>query len=168
MSKKCLENVARIKELLKQSNIPGWLFYDFRESDPIAYRVLGLHENAHITRRWFYFIPAEGEPVKLVHRIEQEKLDALPGRKNVYLRWETLEKYLARALEGCSQVAMQYSPGNAIPYVSLVDGGTIADQRQGVAQGHRQSDRFVYLITPAFEILLPGRLCGLQFGQPMG
>lgn len=118
------DRVERIQTLLRSFELPAWLFYDFRGSDPIAYRVLGLDPGGHPTRRWFYLIPAEGEPVRLVHRIEQGALDPLPGTKLVYLTWQELRAGLSRMLEGRSRVAMQYSPLNAIPYFSLVDAGT--------------------------------------------
>jgi Xaa-Pro aminopeptidase len=117
--------INKIQRTLRGSDIPGWLFYDFRLSDPIAYQTLHLDPNTHPTRRWFYFIPAEGQPHKLVHRIESTKLDSLPGVKSEYLRWQELESSLARMLKGYSRVAMQYSKGNAIPYVSYVDAGTV-------------------------------------------
>jgi len=115
----------KIQTALRDSDIPGWLFYDFRGSDPIAYETLGLDPKSHPTRRWFYFVPAEGSPRKLVHQIESEKLDGLPGEKFVYLRWQELTSLLGQILRAVPRVAMQYSEGNAIPYVSYVDAGTI-------------------------------------------
>lgn len=117
--------IEKIQTLLQAQGIPGWLFYDFRGLDPIAHRVLGLDPEAHATRRWFYLVPAEGTPQKLVHRIEESRLDTLPGEKRVYLHWQELESELSRLLAGTSGVAMQYSPSNAIPYVSNVDAGTV-------------------------------------------
>jgi Xaa-Pro dipeptidase len=118
------DRIKRIQTLLREFELPAWLFYDFRGSDPIAYRVLGLDPDGHSTRRWFYLIPSEGEPVRLVHRIESGALDPLPGTKLVYLTWQELRTGLSRMLESRSRVAMQYSPLNAIPYFSLVDAGT--------------------------------------------
>lgn len=117
--------VEQIQRALRDSDLPAWLFYDFRGSDPIAYQTLHLDRESHPTRRWFYLIPAEGAPRKLVHRIESEKLDGLPGDKTVYLRWQELESSLEQMMEGSSKVAMQYSERNAIPYVSYVDAGTL-------------------------------------------
>jgi Xaa-Pro dipeptidase len=117
--------VERMQSLLRELRIPAWLFYDFRGSDPIAHRILGLDPGAHATRRWFYLVPARGTPVKIVHRIESERLDALPGEKVVYLVWNSLHRALADRLRGLGEVAMQYSPRNAIPYISKVDAGTI-------------------------------------------
>jgi Xaa-Pro aminopeptidase len=117
--------VEAIQKALKQAGMEGWLFYDFRQSDPLAYRILRLDETKLGTRRWFYFVPADGEPVKIVHSIEREQLDALPGKKLVYLPWQQLHEYLRQTLSQCRAIAMQYSPNNDIPYVSRVDGGTI-------------------------------------------
>jgi len=117
--------VKTIQQALKQAGIEGWLFYDFRQSDPLAYRILRLDETKLGTRRWFYFVPADGEPVKIVHSIEREQLDPLPGKKLVYLPWQQLHEHVRRTLSQCRTIAMQYSPNNDIPYVSRVDGGTI-------------------------------------------
>jgi len=117
--------IEEIQSALRESDIPAWLFYDFRGSDPIAYQTLKLDLESHPTRRWFYFVPAEGSPRKLVHQIESDKLDRLPGDKTVYLRWQELKSSLEQILQGFPRVAMQYSQGNAIPYVSNVDAGTI-------------------------------------------
>ncbi|MDQ3820109.1 MAG: M24 family metallopeptidase [Acidobacteriota bacterium] len=129
--------VAAIQRALRDAGLDGWLFYDFRKSDPLAYRILLLDPLAFASRRCAYYIPASGEPVKIVHRIEQEKLDDLPGRVLVYLRWQQLHAHLSDSLglnkegqdgrtEGrAPRVAMQYSPNNNIPYVSRVDAGTV-------------------------------------------
>jgi Xaa-Pro dipeptidase len=127
--------VSEIQRALQQASLDGWLFYDFRKSDPLAYRILLLDREAFASRRWAYYIPATGEPVKIVHRIEQEKLDTLPGRQLVYNRWQQLHGHIRDALLGAGdgnanaskslRVAMQYSPNNDIPYVSRVDAGTV-------------------------------------------
>jgi Xaa-Pro aminopeptidase len=114
-----------IQTALREQAMDAWLFYDHHHRDPIAYRVLGLPENAHVTRRWYYLIPAEGEPRKLVHRIESGRLDTLPGSKGVYSSWQELETGLSAMVAPYEQIAMQYSPRNAIMYVSLVDAGTM-------------------------------------------
>lgn len=119
------ERIARIQAALREAGVEGWLFYDFRRSDPLAYRILQLDESRLGTRRWFYFIPAEGEPVKIVHAIEPDQLEPLPGMKLTYLSWSQLHEHLRRALQGHRRIAMQYSPDNEIPYVSRVDAGTI-------------------------------------------
>ncbi len=120
-----VELIARMQALLKDAGLSGWLFFDFRGSDPIAQRILGLDPESHATRRWLYLVPAEGMPTRIVHRIESGRLDALPGDKQVYLEWTSLHKILQTTLEGLRKVAMQYSPNNDVPYVSKVDGGML-------------------------------------------
>ena len=114
-----------IQAALRDAGLDGWLFYDHHHRDPLAYRILGLDASSHVTRRWFYFIPATGEPRKLVHRIETLRLDSLEGSKAEYSSWQELETSLARLLESATTIAMQYSPRNAIMYVGLIDAGTI-------------------------------------------
>ncbi|MHC4945928.1 MAG: M24 family metallopeptidase [Planctomycetota bacterium] len=118
-------NLEAIQSELQDRNIPGWLFYDFMNRDHLAYRVLGLDYEKKTSRRWFYYIPAQGEPVRLVSKVEPTRLDALPGGKRFYLTWEDLHQSLKDMLGEPKQVAMQYSPNNNIPYVSIVDGGTL-------------------------------------------
>jgi Xaa-Pro aminopeptidase len=118
-------NLAAIQQALRENKFDGWLFYDHHHRDPLAYSILGLDPNMHVTRRWYYFIPATGEPKKLVHRIESFRLDTLPGTKTAYSSWQELESQLATLLTGATRIAMQYSPRNAIMYVSMVDAGTI-------------------------------------------
>lgn len=120
------ERVAAIQEAIRESgSSDGWLFYDFRGSDPLAYRVLLLDPSRHVTRRWYYWIPAQGTPVKLLHRIEPHVLEELPGQDQLYVSWEQQRALLASSLKGVRRIAMQYSPLNAVPYVSRVDAGTI-------------------------------------------
>src|SRR6202158_1702237 len=109
---------------LRAAKLDGWLFYDFRGRDPIAHGILKLPKGMR-TRRWFYFVPAKGTPKKLVHKIEAESLAAVPGETLYYAQQEELRKNLAKILGRGKQVAMQYSPKNAIPYVAMVDAGTI-------------------------------------------
>ena len=118
-------NLDAIQAALRDSKLDGWLFCDHHHRDPIAARILGLDPNAHITRRWYYFIPASGEPHKLVHRIEQARLDALPGAKTQYSSWQELHAGLKDLLQNQKKIAMQYSPNNDIMYVSMVDAGTV-------------------------------------------
>jgi Xaa-Pro dipeptidase len=118
-------NLERIQAALSEANLDGWLFYDHHHRDPIGGRILGLDEKAHVTRRWYYFVPAIGEPRKLVHRIEQGRLDVLPGAKHQYSSWQELAAQLESMLTGARRLAMQYSPNNAIMYVSMVDAGTV-------------------------------------------
>ncbi len=109
---------------LRAAKLDGWLFYDFRGRDPIAHRILKLPE-AMRTRRWFYFVPAKGTPRKLVHKIESEALAVLPGDTLYYAAQDELRKNLSKILGRARNVAMQYSPKNAIPYVAMVDAGTV-------------------------------------------
>ena len=119
-----MPDIKAIQNELRARRIDGWLLYDFHHCDPISYRVLGLNPGM-ATRRWFYLIPSRGEPRKLVHRIESGMLDALPGAKAVYAGLDELKKGLPKLLAGAKTLAMQYSPMNAIPYVSKVDAGTV-------------------------------------------
>jgi len=113
-----------IQTALKELHLDGWLFYFFRDNDSLARSILKFPE-IHSTRRWFYFIPKEGEPQKLVHRIEMGQLDHLPGNRIVYLGWRELEQSLLCVLKGAKKIAMQYSPRNSVPYISRVDAGTV-------------------------------------------
>lgn len=124
------QHLQEMQDALQQEKVDGWLFYDFRGSDPLAYRILGLDPTAISTRRWYYFVPTQGEPVGLVSSVEPHRLDTLPGQKRVFLSWQQLQAHLAETLRGVRRVAMQYSPGNAIPYISRVDAGTIEQIRQ--------------------------------------
>src|SRR5437660_9486617 len=117
--------IETIQKQLRSAGLDGWLFYDFRHRDPIASRVLRLNGTGMGSRRWFYLIPSRGAPRKLVHRIEAGALDNLPGQKLVYGSLDELNKNLLRLIGRARRVAMQYSPRNAIPYVSLVDAGTV-------------------------------------------
>lgn len=119
------ERIAEIQKALQAAKLDGWLFYDFRGSDPLAARILRLGEHASGSRRWFYYIPATGEPTRIVHSIERGKLDALPGKRLVYRGWEEQRAHLRETLSKQKRIAMQYSPMNDIPYISRVDAGTI-------------------------------------------
>ena len=118
-------NLAAIQSALRERNLDAWLFYDHHHRDPIAYRVLGLPEDLMVTRRWFYLIPAEGEPQKLVHKIEAGHLNSLPGKKRTYAAWQELFESLKQMLAKQRDIAMQYSPNNLVFTISLVDGGTL-------------------------------------------
>jgi Xaa-Pro dipeptidase len=118
-------DLAAIQQALRQNKFDGWLFFDHHYRDPLAYRILGLGDDLLVSRRWFYFIPATGEPKKLVHRIESGRLDLLPGSKAAYSSWQELEAQVEAMLSGQTRIAMQYSPRNAIMYISLVDAGTV-------------------------------------------
>jgi Xaa-Pro aminopeptidase len=129
-----MPDIPAIQEALRAQKLDGWLFYDFRHRDPIAASVLGLAGGSISTRRWFYLIPARGTPRKLVHKIESRALDSLPGAKLEYASLDELERNLHRLLGRAGRVAMQYSPRNAIPYISMVDAGTIEMVRRAGAK----------------------------------
>src|SRR5579862_8668310 len=120
-------DVAAVRAALTEEGLDGWLLYDFHGINPIANDVTGVaRQPGHLaTRRWYYLIPATGEPRKLVHAIEAGSLAHLPGTTHRYAGREQLETGLAQLLNGMRRVAMEYSPGCAIPYVSRVDAGTI-------------------------------------------
>ena len=117
-------DVQAVQKDLKAARLDGWLFYDFRGRDPIAHRILQLPPVMR-TRRWFYFVPAKGAARKLVHKIESESLAALPGETLYYAGQRELQENLHELLGEAQSIAMQYSPRNAIPYVSMVDAGTV-------------------------------------------
>ena len=118
-------NLEAIQSAIRDQHLDGWLFYDHHHRDPIAYRILGLDPQSFVSRRWYYFVPADGEPRKLVHRIESGKLDSLPGDARQYSSWQELESELKTLLNRATKIAMQYSPRNAIMYVAMVDAGTV-------------------------------------------
>ena len=118
-------DVAAVQRALGEAKVDGWLLYDFRGSNPIARSVIGFDPKQIATRRWFYFLPAQGEPVAIQHAIEPQALRGAPGRSVIYRSWRELEQILADTLKGKARVAMEYSPGAAIPYVGRVDAGTI-------------------------------------------
>lgn len=114
-----------VQTSLCESEFDGWLLYDFRGSNILAQRILQMPDGFTGSRRYFYFVPASGTPQKLVHRIESDVLDHLPGEKIVYLTWQELEAGIQRMLSGVRTVAMEYSARNANPYISRVDAGTV-------------------------------------------
>jgi Xaa-Pro aminopeptidase len=176
--------LTKIQNALKDFGFDGWLFFDFHRTNLLAHRILDLSTESMLTRRFYYMVPAEGEPTKLVHRIESGALDHLPGEKRIYLKWEELEAGVASLVEGMKRVAMEYSPNNAIPYVSKVDGGTIElVRRAGVEvvssgdliqffeatlspeqwQSHVEAEK---LTTRAFELCWDKIAEGVQAGTP--
>ena len=119
-------DIAAVQQSLKAEGLDGWLLYDFHGSNPIAARLLGTANGAKMTtRRWFYLVPATGEPRGLVHAIERKTLEALPGKKAVYAGRQQLDAGLTTLLSGMKRVAMEYSPNCAIPYISRIDAGTL-------------------------------------------
>jgi Xaa-Pro dipeptidase len=118
-------HIDDIQAALREEHLDGWLFFDHHQRDPLAYRILKLNPNQVVTRRWYYFIPAHGDPRGLVHTVESGVLAGLPGDVRKYSSWSTQVDGLHGLLAGSRKIAMQYSPNCSIPYVSLVDGGTI-------------------------------------------
>jgi Xaa-Pro aminopeptidase len=118
-------DLAAIQSAVREYGFDGWLLHDFRGSNLLARRILDLDGKPTTSRRFYYFIPPEGEPTRLVHQIETGVLDHLPGSKHVYLRWQELETAISSMVAGRRRVAMEYSPRNSIPYISRTDAGTI-------------------------------------------
>jgi len=118
-------NLELIQQALQSEGLDGWLFFDFRKSNPIAYQVLSIPLDTFFSRRWFYFMPAKGTPTALVSAVESHVLQAVPGEKRVFRTWQEMQFHLGTILPTGSLIAMEYSPLNAIPYMSRVDGGTL-------------------------------------------
>lgn len=126
--------IPAVQRALQEDGLDAWLLYDFRGTNPIATRLAGLAGSGKMaTRRWYYLIPATGEPRGLVHAIERHNLDGLPGDKRIYAGREQLAAGLKSLLGGARRVAMEYSPGNNIPYISRVDAGTVEAVRDAGA-----------------------------------
>lgn len=143
--------LERIQEALRLEQLDGWLFYDFRGSNPIAYQVLSLPTEEMYTRRWFYFIPAQGAPHALVSAVESHVLHSLPGQRLVYRTWQELHEHLKWLLHPGMRLAMEYSPMNAIPYIARVDAGTVELVRScgaEVLSSANISQHFVAQLTP--------------------
>ncbi len=118
-------NLTGIQQALQDEGLDGWLFYDFRKSNPIAYAVLSLPQNSFYSRRWFYYLPARREPTALVSSVESHVLGELPGQRLIFRTWQEMQAHLQRILVAGQRIAMEYSPMNAIPYISRVDAGTL-------------------------------------------
>ncbi|MDQ2886452.1 MAG: M24 family metallopeptidase [Chloroflexota bacterium] len=145
-------NLERIQEALRAEMCDGWLFYDFRKSNPIAYQVLELPLDEMYTRRWFYFVPAAGTPTALVSAVEAHVLRSLPGARLVFHTWQEMHAQLRTLLQGSRRIAMEYSPMNAIPYISRVDAGTLELIRSfnvDVVSSANLSQRFVAQLSAA-------------------
>jgi Xaa-Pro aminopeptidase len=180
-------SIPAVQRALKEEGLDAWLLYDFHGSNPIARRLAGLEAGKMASRRWYYLIPASGTPKKLVHAIESHNLDHLPGDKTIYSQRERLSAGLGELLNGYHRVAMEYSPGNAIPYISRVDAGTVESVRQlGVEvassgdlvqrfeavwsdealQTHRSaSDRLYRVKDKAFELIRDARRNGRELTE---
>jgi Xaa-Pro aminopeptidase len=145
-------DIQAIQAAMRDEGVDGWLFYDFRRSNPIAHRVLGLPEHGFFSRRWCYYVPAEGEPVALVSAVEAHVLASLPGLLRVFRTWMEYRQFLGEMLSGARRVAMEYSPENAIPYTALVDAGTVELVRElgpDVISSASMAQRFEAVLTPA-------------------
>ena len=118
-------DLEQIQEALRSEDLDGWLFYDFRKSNPVAYQVLSLPLDSFFSRRWFYFVPAQGTPTAVVSAVESHVLNSLPGERRVFRTWQEMRSHLGAVLRAGTRIAMEYSPMNAIPYMSRVDGGTL-------------------------------------------
>ena len=143
-------NIERIQQALQDEHIDGWLFYDFRKSNPIAYQVLALSNQEMYTRRWFYFVPAQGTPTAVISAVESHVLGSLPGTRLVFRTWEEMQQHVQSLLRPGMRVAMEYSSMNAIPYMSRVDAGTIELVRSfgaEVVSSANLSQRFVAQLT---------------------
>jgi Xaa-Pro aminopeptidase len=118
-------NLDHLQQALAESDCSGWLLVDFRGSNPLARRALGLDPTRLTTRRWYYFVPRQGEPVKLVSAVEPTALADLPGQTRLYRSWQERESALALLLAGQTRIALEYSPRGANPAVAWVDAGTV-------------------------------------------
>jgi len=116
--------IAAIQQALEAADLDGWFFSCFQRNDPVSLELLGLPENQLVTRRCYYLLPRRGEPKKLVHVLEPEMLDHLPGVETTYLTWRQHRQALGELVAGCRRLAAQYSPNNELPAVSRLDAGT--------------------------------------------
>ncbi len=147
-----MATIEAIQAAVRGAGVDGWLLYDFRRSNQIAHRVLGLPEGAFFSRRWVYYIPATGEPSALVSAVESHVLAGLPGRQRVFRTWQELRAGIAEMVRGARRVAMEYSPENANPYVAKVDAGTVELVRSfgpEVVSSGDFAQQFEAVLTPA-------------------
>ncbi|GCE27039.1 peptidase M24 [Dictyobacter alpinus] len=143
-------NIEGIQQALQEAQLTGWLFYDFRKSNPIAYQILQLPTDAMYTRRWFYYVPAQGAPTALISAVEPHILSSLPGERLLFRTWQEMHTLLRKTLPVQARVAMEYSPMNAIPYVSRVDAGTVELLRSfgvEVVSSANMAQRFIAQLT---------------------
>ncbi len=118
------DRIPEIQQALTEAGLDGWLFAVFQRNDPVSLELLGFSEEALVTRRCYYLVPAAGEPRKLTHRLEPAMLDHLPGANSHYLTWQQHRAGLADLVAGRARLAAQYSPDNGLPSVSRLDAGT--------------------------------------------
>ena len=144
-------DLADIQIALQEERLDGWLFYDFRQSNPIAYQILGLSQQVFYSRRWWYFVPVEGKPTALVSAVESHVLQELPGKRLIFQTWREMREHLNTLLRPGKRIAMEYSPMNGIPYIARVDAGTLELVRSygvEVVSSANISQRFVAQLTP--------------------
>src|ERR1700722_12462339 len=120
-----INKIPEIQKRLCMQGVDGWLLFDHHGSNKFVRELLRIPSETLLTRRFFYWIPREGSPCKILHRIEEEAIEHVPGQKCLYLSWKELEHTLATTLRTAKKIAMEYSPRNANPYVSMVDAGTV-------------------------------------------
>jgi Xaa-Pro aminopeptidase len=145
-------NLEQIQEALRSEGLDGWLFFDFRKSNPIAYQILSISLDSFFSRRWFYFVPAFGTPTALVSAVESHVLRSLPGEQRVFRTWQEMRSHLADLLPEGRRIAMEYSPMNAIPSMSRVDGGTLELVRSyhvEVVSSANMAQRFIAQLSEA-------------------
>ncbi|GCE14115.1 M24 family metallopeptidase [Tengunoibacter tsumagoiensis] len=143
--------LAQIQEAIRGEQLDGWLFYDFRKSNPIAYQVLQLPVEEMYTRRWFYYVPVQGEPTALISAVEPHVLHSLPGQRLSFRTWQEMQDHLKELQLQGKRLAMEYSPRNAIPYVSRVDAGTlelVSSLGVEVVTSANLAQRFIAQLTP--------------------
>src|SRR5690349_12780399 len=143
-------DLERVQQALRDERVDGWLFYDFRKSNPIAYQILGLPSQEMYSRRWFYFVPAQGMPTAVISAVESHTLRSLPGQRLIFRTWQEMHAHLRLLLCSSTRVAMEYSPMNAIPYISRVDAGTIDLVRSfgvDVVSSANLAQRFIAQLT---------------------
>jgi len=147
-----MPDITAFQSTLREAQVDGWLFYDFRRSNAIAHRVLGLSSHAFFSRRWLYYVPTQGEPVAIVSAVESHVLASLPGQQRIYRSWREFQALLRETLAGARRVAMEYVPLNANPYCALVDAGTVELVRSlgpEVVSSADFAQRFEAVLTPA-------------------
>jgi Xaa-Pro aminopeptidase len=145
-------DLAAVQAAIRDAGADGWLFHDFRRSNAVAHAVLGISPHAFFSRRWNYYVPAHGQPIKLVSAVESHVLADLPGEMLVYRTWQEYQSFLGRMVDGATTIAMEYVPDDAIPYVSKVDAGTVELVRSLGPQVVSSADfaqRFEAVLTPA-------------------
>jgi Xaa-Pro aminopeptidase len=143
-------DLGRVQKIIREMNLDGWLFYDFRGSNNLALEILNIPKESHLTRRIYYFIPKVGSPKKIANAIESGHLDHLPGEKLIYSDHNSLTKNLKKTLEKTKTIAMEYSPKNRIPYVSKVDAGVL-EQIKSLGVKVKSSGDLISMFTAVWD-----------------